>query len=517
MDENAFFREATLLICSSLEIEVALARCREFISRHMPADVLTLNIYDPDIKSVRYLARADDAGYERLNLVLKLPGSLTRAIESGQRFRGDHPLVSHTRQDPMGRLMTDYLGLQDATFVALRLVIEGQRLGVADLFSYRKEGLTADHVRLFSLLREPFAIAVANAIKHQEITELKDRLALDNKDLSRRLFSSVGGEVVGADSGLRDVMLMVRQVARLNNTVLLLGETGVGKEVIANAIHHSSQRKDGPFIKVNCGAIPETLIDSELFGHEKGAFTGAVSTKRGLFERAHKGTIFLDEIGELPLPAQVRLLRVLQTHEIERVGGTRSIPLEIRVIAATHQNLDIMVKEGRFREDLFFRINVFPIQIPPLRQRKEDIPAFVRHFLVRKSEELGILPSSVQASIAIDPLLDYHWPGNVRELGNVVERALIQQRSEPIIAHRHAESSAGMVGPVGPDGKEEKALALEDAMRQHIRHVLAMTAGKINGPDGAAAILRLPPSTLRNKMNKLGITYGRKFRSDRSS
>lgn len=512
MDKNIFFRKATLLICSSLDIEVALGRCLEFLSQYIPADIITLNIYNPDTKSVRYLAKASHTACEKLKLDIKLPRNIIRSIESGKRFKNDQLVVNHPSDDPLGKIITTSLGIDHASIVALRLVIEGHRLGVADLFTFKKGGFTAEHGRLFALLRDPFAIALANAIKHQKTLELKDQLASDNKNLNRKLFSSVIGEVVGSDSGLKNVMLMVNQVARLNNTVLLLGETGVGKEIIANTIHHSSQRKNGPFIKVNCGAIPESLIDSELFGHEKGAFTGAISEKRGLFERAHQGTIFLDEIGELPLQAQVRLLRVLQTHEIERVGGTTSIPLDIRVIAATHQNLDNMVREGRFREDLFFRINVFPIQIPPLRQRKEDIPAFVQYFSTRKSEELGIMPQSMDSSIEMGPLLDYDWPGNVRELGNVVERALIQQRSEPIFSRLHDSKHNKIILPNESGEFTENHLPLDDAIFRHIQKILEMTNGKINGPKGAAALLHLHPSTLRNKMNKLGIPYGRDFK-----
>ena len=245
-----------------------------------------------------------------------------------------------------------------------------------------------------SLLNEPFAIAFSNTLKHQEVLRLKDLLADDNRYLHRELLHLSGEEIVGADFGLKRVIEMVRQVAPLNSPVLLLGETGVGKDVIANAIHYSSPRKDGPLVKVNCGAIPETLLDSELFGHEKGAFTGAISQKRGRFERANQGTIFLDEIGELPSPAQVRMLRVLQYKEIERVGGTNPIPVDIRLIAATNRNLEEMVKTKQFREDLWFRLNVFPIHIPPLRERKEDIPALVRHFVKRKSRELKLAYTS---------------------------------------------------------------------------------------------------------------------------
>ncbi len=510
MDKNVFFRKATLLLCSSLDIEVALGRCREFLGLYIPADEITLNIYDPDAAVVRYLARAGQAGCEKIEAEVKLSTGLVKSIETGQRFE-EYLIINDLTEDAMGKRIKNTLGLDDASIIALRLVIEGYIIGVADLIAYGKGRFTAEHAKLFSLLKEPFSIAMANALKHQETVRTKDLLASDNRYLHKKLFTPSAGEVIGNDGGLKYTMMMVNQVAPLNNTILLLGETGVGKEVIANAIHLSSPRRKGPFIKVNCGAIPETLIDSELFGHEKGAFTGAVRQKRGLFERADRGTIFLDEIGELPLQAQVRLLRVLQTHEIERVGGSPPIPLDIRVIVATHQNLEIMVEEGRFREDLWFRINVFPIQIPPLRQRTEDIPALVHYFMMRKSEELGLRPPSPFSSEQIAPLLEYDWPGNVRELENLVERTLIQQRSGPLIAARHTQQHRADLKTIHLEGGI-KPMPLDDIISSHIRSVLDMTDGKINGPDGAAALLHVHPNTLRNRMNKLGIPYGRSYR-----
>jgi transcriptional regulator with GAF, ATPase, and Fis domain len=337
-------------------------------------------------------------------------------------------------------------------------------------------------------------------------------LADDNRYLYNEMRSASGDEIIGTDFGLKTVMKMVGQVAPLDSPVLLLGETGTGKEVIANAIHYSSPRRDGPFIKVNCGAIPDTLLDSELFGHEKGAFTGAISQKRGRFERADKGTIFLDEIGEFPAQAQVRLLRVLQTKEIERVGGTASIPVDVRIISATNRNLEKMIASGRFREDLWFRLNVFPITIPPLRERREDIPALAHHFIERKSKELKLAERPVIAPGALDRLMAYDWPGNVRELENLIERALIQSRGGGNL------SFETLLAPRVPGGRERTrdagrnrtVLSLDEINAQHIRQALEMAGGKINGLGGAAQILGLNPNTLRSRMIKLGIAFGRK-------
>ncbi|SLM31807.1 putative GAF sensor protein [Desulfamplus magnetovallimortis] len=509
METDLFFRKATLLICSSLDIEIALSRCREYIASYLPADEIYLNIYEPKLGGLRYIARADARGGEKMDRIIELPETLIEAIESGRRLT-DHLIINQPETDPMGKIISRELDLKDHSFIALRLRIEVQRLGVIDLFAKGKNRFTKSHAALFSLLREPFAIAMANALQHQELVKLKEQLISDNRYLSYELLSRTGDEVIGADNGLKGVLEKVEQITHLKTTVLILGETGVGKEVIANAIHRLSPRRDKPFIKVNCGAIPENLIDSELFGHEKGAFTGAVTRKRGRFERADRGTIFLDEIGELPSWAQVRLLRVLQTKEIERLGGSPPIKLDIRVIVATHRNLEQMVAENRFREDLLFRINAFPIVIPPLRERKSDIPLLVSHFLKKKSQEMGINSVPDIAGADMENLMAHDWPGNVRELENAVERALIQHRKGPLNFMRPARSVEVPEFHV-PLTDDSKIPNLDSIITGYIEKVLAMTGGKVNGNDGAAALLGVHPNTLRNRMKKLGISYGRGY------
>jgi transcriptional regulator with GAF, ATPase, and Fis domain len=364
------------------------------------------------------------------------------------------------------------------------------------------------HAKLLAMLRDPFAVAMSNTLRHAEVLKLKDMLADDNRYLIRELRQLAGDEIVGAETGLKNVMDMVQQAAPRDNPVLLLGETGVGKELIASAIHYSSPRKEGPFIKVNSGAIPEGLIDSELFGHEKGAFTGAVAQKRGRFERAQGGTIFLDEIGDLPMPAQTRLLRVVQQKELERVGGAKTIQVDVRIIAATHRNLEQMVGNNKFREDLWYRLNVFPIIIPPLRQRKADIPALVAHFLRRKSRELNFRNIPPLAPGTIDRLMDYPWKGNVRELENMVERNLIQYSGGLLKFDHFVFPQAADIPPLASTGA--KILKLDELDARHIQLVLEETRGRINGPEGAAELLGIHPNTLRARMNKLGIIYGRK-------
>jgi transcriptional regulator with GAF, ATPase, and Fis domain len=391
--------------------------------------------------------------------------------------------------------------------MVMHLAIRETKLGNLVLFAEGLDRYSDEHLRLFSILYEPFAIALSNALRYDELNQLKEVMADDLRYLQGRL-QHFSGDVIGEDFGLKEVMEMVREVSPLDSPVLLQGETGVGKEIIANAIHSLSRRKNGPFIPVNCGAIPETLIDSELFGHEKGAFTGAISQKRGCFERADRGTIFLDEVGELPPQAQVRMLRVLQDKNIHRVGGSSQIKVDIRIIAASHQNLHEMVKRKLFRDDLWFRLNVFPIIIPPLRDRKEDIPALVHHFIEKKSKDLQMphLPKLVPGAMA--PMMAYAWPGNVRELENVIERALILSKGRPL-------TFDNIVWP--DDSKEQEELPtrkddfsnLDHIVSRHIKHALEMTKGRIHGPAGAAHLLGLNPSTLRHRMRKLGILHGR--------
>ncbi|PLY00678.1 MAG: Fis family transcriptional regulator, partial [Desulfuromonas sp.] len=436
-----------------------------------------------------------------------------------------------TRLDPLTAAVAPYVKNQGCSEIILPLRTQDDQVGYVVVQANGLNVYSQEHMDLLRTVREPLTIAMANALRHQEVLGLKDRLTEDNRELKLELSQILESDLVGSGGGLKNVMEMVQQVAPLQSKVLLLGETGTGKEVVANTLHRLSPRREGPFVKVNCGAIPETLIDSELFGHEKGAFSGADKQKRGRFERANGGTIFLDEIGELPQPAQVRLLRVLQMREIERVGGSRPIPVDIRVIAATHRNLEKMVAEGLFREDLWFRLNSFPIIIPPLRQRRQDIPELISYLLAKKAGELGFRTPPEIAPGAIEMLRDYPWPGNVRELENVIERALIQNKgrslnldSFSLSQHPNGplsalDDSCGCVFPclAQSEGRTPESAAnsfepitLDQLTTRHIRQTLETTRGKIHGPGGAAEILGVNASTLRNRMNKLDISYGRR-------
>jgi transcriptional regulator with GAF, ATPase, and Fis domain len=513
-DERDFFREATLRICSSLKIEKSMSLCVQYVARFIPLDYLYLTLYEQDIGAMRTIAAANSSDGRRLNRVTYLPEEARAGLDEKKRaFREEgtstEPLiVNHPEDDPICRPMIEDFDLPDTSLLIIPLALEQNVVGHMIFVAHGKDRYTPEHAHLVSLLREPFAIAMSNALKHQEVLKLKELLADDNRYLQDELQRIRGDEIIGADFGLKSVLDMAQYVAPLDSPVLLLGETGTGKEVIASAIHSASPRRRCPLIRVNCGAIPETLIDSELFGHEKGAFTGALSQKRGRFERAHGGTIFLDEIGELPLNAQVRLLHVLQEKEIERIGGSESIKVDIRVIAATHRDLPDMIKKGTFREDLYFRIKVFPILLPPLRERRGDIPALVQYFMHKKSQEMKLGFTPALESKALERLMAYDWPGNVRELENQVERALILCRRKPL-AFADLDSSPHAPRELRTEQADER-LTLNQVMERHIRSVLKMTGGKIEGKGGAAEFLGLNPGTLRHRMRLLAIPFGRK-------
>lgn len=339
--------------------------------------------------------------------------------------------------------------------------------------------------------------ALRNALS--EVEQLKNRLQNENAYLQEEIKTERNfDEIIGSSTSLKKVLRKVEQVAPTDATVLIHGETGTGKELLARAVHNLSLRKDRPLVKVNCGAIPPGLVESELFGHEKGAFTGALQRRIGRFELGDGGTIFLDEVGELPLDAQVRLLRVLQEQEFERVGSNRTIRVNVRVIAATNRNLVEAVQGGTFRSDLFYRLNVFPLGIPSLQERKSDIPDLVNCFLTKFAKKLGKpVPHASQETIA--RLMDYPWPGNIREMENVIERAVILSRGPTIEIDESIDIQIDAASPSSPTG------TLQDLERAHILRVVEETRWVIEGKQGAATILGLHPNTLRFRMRKLGI------------
>ncbi len=353
---------------------------------------------------------------------------------------------------------------------------------------------------MLSEVAKQIALAVANSLAYQEIAALKDRLAKEKLYLEEEIQTGYNfEEIVGDSQALKRVLKQVRTVAATDSTVLILGETGSGKELVARALHNLSDRRERTFVKLNCAAIPTGLLESELFGHEKGAFTGAIATKIGRFELADRGTLFLDEVGEIPLELQVKLLRVLQEQEFERLGSTRTIRVNVRVISATNRNLAQLVENREFRSDLYYRLNVFPITMPPLRERAEDIPALVRHFAqkfaLRMKKRIETIPAE-----AMKVLQQYAWPGNVRELENFIERAVILTQgpdlSVPITELKRTQNHTN----------QSAATTLEEAEREHILKALHDTGWVIGGSSGAAARLGMKRTTLQSKMQKLGIS-----------
>jgi len=335
-----------------------------------------------------------------------------------------------------------------------------------------------------------------------EIKRLKDRLQDENLALREEIDqASMFEEIVGASAALKTVLSHVIKVAPTDSTVLISGETGTGKELIARAIHKHSRRADRAFVSLNCAATPPSLIASELFGHEKGAFTGAVQQRRGRFELAHSGTIFLDEIGEIPMDTQVVLLRVLQERQIERVGGSRAIPVDVRVIAASNRDLPAAIAAGTFRSDLFYRLNVFPIHVPALRQRPDDIPILVEYFVKRFAEKMAKRIRRIEKR-TLELCERYQWPGNIRELQNIVERSVVLCSGETFSIDEAWLSSQS---PLRPDGSSPLPHALQGQEKEMIEAALAKSQGKVAGPRGAAAKLGIPPSTLESKIKQLKI------------
>jgi len=410
--------------------------------------------------------------------------------------------------------------LQDGVraLVIAPLIARGRVIGTLSLASATPGQYSEADAELVREVATQVALAVENMTAYGEIAALKSRLEAENvylQDEIRRTHNF--DELVGGSPALLEVLDHVQRVAATDTTVLVLGETGTGKELIARALHDRGARKDRPLVKVNCGAIPAGLVESELFGHAKGAFTGAIERHVGRFELADGGTLFLDEVSELPLETQVKLLRVLQEQEFEPVGSSRTVRVDVRIIAATNRDLEEAVRAGRFRSDLYYRLAVFPLRVPPLRERREDIPQLVMFFLDRFARKFGKTIDAVSQE-TMARLLAYPWPGNVRELQNVIERGVVLATGRVLTLDPDLLPVPAGGGDPGPPTRpaagrqggllapaSSAAASLQDVERQHILTVLAETRGVIEGPDGAARVLDLHPNTLRSRMKKLGI------------
>ncbi|MGE0160800.1 MAG: sigma 54-interacting transcriptional regulator [Gemmatimonadales bacterium] len=387
--------------------------------------------------------------------------------------------------------------------VVYPLLVRGDEL-VGAFAAISDRTITEEEFAHLGVFAHQAAISIRSAQLLHEANRLRARLADENAYLKEEIRLEGGFEgIVGSSEALRSTQRLIEQVARTESTVLLLGETGTGKELIARAIHTMSPRAPRPIIKVNCGAISPSLIESELFGHERGAFTGAARRRIGRFELADGGTLFLDEVGELPPDAQVKLLRVLQEQEFERVGGDRTIQVDVRLIAATNRDLEEEVRQGRFRADLYYRLNVFPVRVPPLRERAGDIPILARHFVEQFARKLSKPLKDLSAG-SLERLRRYPWPGNVRELQNVLERACVLADSA-IVEVGDLQLARALPIDDGNDG----LVSMEEMERRHIRRALEASGGRIQGAGGAATLLGLHPNTLRSRMEKLGVARPR--------
>ncbi len=468
----------------------------------------------------------ESAGAERGGLVLGKDEAATLRVW-GDASKGEISLLSTPldQVDVLPQSMLRYVGrtsekivLDDVTeepayasdpyvqrsrprsVLCLPVLYQGQFAGAVYLENNLDRGaFTGARLRLLETLSAHAAIAIRNAEQFEEIGQLQERLKAENVYLQETIrIQHEFEDIIGESEPLMRVLEQIEQVAETDSTVLILGETGTGKELLARAIHRLSPRRERPLVTVNCGAISPGLIESELFGHERGAFTGATERKIGRFELADRGTILLDEIGDLALDLQVKLLRVLQEGEIERVGGTRTIPVDVRVIAGTHIDLERATNEGKFRPDLFYRLNVFPIRNPPLRERIEDIPLLVRYFVMKDGTRLGKRLETIPKR-TMDALMSYRWPGNVRELRNVIERSIITSRGSALELGNWLPSAPAPL-------QVDKKLTLDEVQRDHIRRTLQQTGWVVSGPRGAAIRLGLKPTTLEARMKKLGIT-----------
>ncbi|MCC6681838.1 MAG: sigma 54-interacting transcriptional regulator [Phycisphaeraceae bacterium] len=500
------FREMLLKVwteaCRHIEIEHSLANIARILLDRMPLDRLTLLSYDQDRALVSVSADGLDTPVDFT------PRQLSS--ESADRLLQWAAARQVTAQ---GALALDEPLLTESQWLIGPLWHGDNLVGLLAFHASSVQPFTEAHQQMSQALLDPLAAALENDRRLHELKALREAAEADKRSALARLGrAELIDTIIGAEAGLRPVMQRVRLVLGPDIPVLLLGETGSGKEVIARYIHDHSPRAKGPFIRVNCGAIPPELIDSELFGHEKGSFTGAMAMRRGWFERADKGTLLLDEIGDLPLPAQVRLLRVIQEGVFERVGGERSIKVDVRLITATHRDLAAMVQNGRFRQDLWYRVAGFPIVLPPLRERRMDIPALAEHFAQKAARRFGLrYQSPTPGDLSL--LSAYDWPGNIRELASVIDRAAILGDGQSLeIAKALGPVHASPVIPASTDVPSAMLITLDQVMKQHIESALAATNGRIEGPRGAAALLAINPHTLRARMRKLGISWQR-FRS----
>jgi formate hydrogenlyase transcriptional activator len=501
--------DLTNRVVSSLNLREVLHEISANIRRVMECDGVGIDLPDPEDGKLRIYA-------------LDLPDGVFKIEEGDEPKADDKTSVVRTFRSGEAVILShaeivedglDHYGLRSVAHVPLKG--RSSTIGVLSLGTRRDAAFRTEDLAFLTQIAHQVAIAIENARVFGEVSDLKNKLTQEKLYLEDEIRSELKfEEIIGRSEALRRVLEQVETVAPTDSTVLIYGETGSGKELIARAVHNLSARKSSAFVKLNCAAIPTGLLESELFGHERGAFTGAISQRIGRFELAHRGTMFLDEIGEVPLELQPKLLRVLQEREFERLGSTRTIRTDARLIAATNRDLEALVAEQKFRSDLYYRLNVFPVRIPALRERPEDIPLLVRHFVQEFSRRLGKVIDAIPTE-TMSALTRYPWPGNIRELQNVIERAVIltngrvlNVRSDDLRASNRAPASSNTANGHPPPAQNVRG-TLEEAERQQIIAALEKTNWIVAGPEGAAVRLGLKRSTLQSRMQKLGIRVSR--------
>jgi hydrogenase-4 transcriptional activator len=503
--------------CRHIEITQSTASITDLLADHVPIERIVVRRIDPERQSIESVVIGRiTLGGQPDDVRSDCPPAQLAAILDW--CRKGQVLHCHERGPEAMLAILPSKPIKSDVLLG-PLALSGGRFGVLVMVARYGTAFQPEHVQLAQVLLEPFAVAMENDRRVAEIAALRDAAEADKRSLLKRLGrDKLGDTIVGVGTGLHGVMERIELVSKSDVPVLIFGETGSGKEVVARAIHNGSKRAERPFIRVNCGAIPHELIDSQLFGHEKGAFTGATETRQGWFERADGGTLLLDELGELPLAAQVRLLRILQDGWLDRVGGQRPISVDVRIVASTHRDLPAMVAAGQFREDLWYRLAVFPIVIPPLRERREDIPNLARHFAIRAATRFGLFPAEPTPE-DIELLVAYPWPGNVRELATVIDRAAILGDGKqlevakslgvpalPVSQKAVAAHAASSSVPTSSNPAAEIE-PLDEVIRRHIERALSATGGRIEGSRGAAKLLKINPHTLRGRMRKLKIEW----------
>ena len=495
-DQLKLILDLTNQVVSNLELDDLLHAASGSVRRVMRCDAAAIML--PDAEGTHLFVHAldypDSRGIFTEGARVPIEGTMP-----GDAFRSGKPMVVN-RLDPLEMPAEMYRKAKGEglnSFCDIPLMSRNRLLGILAVARHDENAFDDDEVAFLTQVANQVAIGVENALSYSEIAELKDRLAQEKLYLEDELRGEMDFEgIVGQSSALRHVLSLVETVAPSDSTVLMLGETGTGKELIARAIHDRSRRKDRTFVKINCAAIPTGLLESELFGHERGAFTGAIAQKIGRLELADQGTLFLDEVGDIPLDIQPKLLRALQEREFERLGSTRTKKVDVRLVAATNRNLEKMIEDREFRSDLYYRLNVFPIRVPPLRERPEDIPLLVRYFTQKYARRMEKQIESIPAA-DMKKLAGWHWPGNIRELENFIERSVILT---------HGSALQIPVGELGGNGKLAPVATLRDTtQRDEILRALREASGRVAGLDGAAARLGLKRTTLISRMKKLGI------------